>query len=103
MLQRVNAIEETQIQYETGLMSTRSCQKSVLTQDFKDSFLCLLCTQQPSPPYYCLNLSSATMLTKLRARNFKCFEDVEIALGNPVVLVGPNNSGKATVLQALAL
>ncbi|MDE0648330.1 MAG: AAA family ATPase [Cyanobacteria bacterium MAG IRC4_bin_6] len=43
------------------------------------------------------------MLTKLRARNFKCFEDVEIALGNPVVLVGPNNSGKATVLQALAL
>jgi len=43
------------------------------------------------------------MLTKLRARNFKCFEDVEIALGNPVVLIGPNNSGKTTVLQALAL
>jgi len=44
-----------------------------------------------------------TMLTKLKARNFKCFEDVEIALGNPVVLIGPNNSGKTTVLQALAL
>ena len=43
------------------------------------------------------------MLTKLKARNFKCFEDVEIALGNPVVLIGPNNSGKTTVLQALAL
>ena len=43
------------------------------------------------------------MLTKLRVRNFKCFEDVEIALGNPVVLIGPNNSGKTTVLQALAL
>ena len=43
------------------------------------------------------------MLTKLRARNFKCFEDVEISLGNPVVLIGPNNSGKTTVLQALAL
>ena len=43
------------------------------------------------------------MLTKLRARNFKCFEEVEIALGNPVVLIGPNNSGKTTVLQALAL
>ncbi|MXW40692.1 MAG: AAA family ATPase [Synechococcus sp. SB0668_bin_15] len=43
------------------------------------------------------------MLTKLKARNFKCFEDLEIALGNPVVLIGPNNSGKTTVLQALAL
>ena len=43
------------------------------------------------------------MLTKLRARNFKCFEDVEIELGNPVVLIGPNNSGKTTLLQALAL
>ena len=43
------------------------------------------------------------MLTKLKARNFKCFEDVEIVLGNPVVLIGPNNSGKTTVLQALAL
>ena len=28
---------------------------------------------------------------------------MEIALGNPVVLIGPNNSGKTTVLQALAL
>ena len=43
------------------------------------------------------------MLTKLRARNFKCFEEVEIDLGNPVVLIGPNNSGKTTLLQALAL
>ena len=43
------------------------------------------------------------MLTKLKARNFKCFEEVEIDLGNPVVLIGPNNSGKTTVLQALAL
>ena len=44
-----------------------------------------------------------TMLTKLKARNLKCFEDVEIDLGNPVVLISPNNSGKTTVLQALAL
>ncbi|MCY3628150.1 MAG: AAA family ATPase, partial [Gammaproteobacteria bacterium] len=43
------------------------------------------------------------MLTKLKARNFKCFEEVEIALGNPVVLIGPNNSGKTTVLQAVAV
>ncbi len=43
------------------------------------------------------------MLTKLAIRNFKLFDDVEIELGNPVVFIGPNNSGKTTALQALAL
>ena len=43
------------------------------------------------------------MLTKLTIRNFKRFENVEIELGNPVVFIGPNNSGKTTALQALAL
>ena len=43
------------------------------------------------------------MLTKLICRNFKNFDDVEIELGNPVVFIGPNNSGKTTALQALAL
>jgi AAA15 family ATPase/GTPase len=43
------------------------------------------------------------MLTKLTIRNFKKFVDVEIELGNPVVFVGPNNSGKTTALQALTL
>jgi len=43
------------------------------------------------------------MLTKLTVRNFKRFDSVEIELGNPVVFIGPNNSGKTTALQALAL
>lgn len=43
------------------------------------------------------------MLTKLICRNFKYFDDVEIELGNPVVFIGPNNSGKTTALQALSL
>ena len=43
------------------------------------------------------------MLTKLRLRNFKLFEDVEIELADRVVFVGPNNSGKTSALQALAL
>lgn len=43
------------------------------------------------------------MLTKLIIRNFKRFDSVEIELGNPVVFIGPNNSGKTTALQALAL
>lgn len=36
-------------------------------------------------------------------RNFKRFESVEIELGDAVLLIGPNNSGKRTALQALAL
>jgi ABC-type Fe3+/spermidine/putrescine transport system ATPase subunit len=43
------------------------------------------------------------MLTKLFIRNFKCFGDVEVELADRVVFIGPNNSGKTTALQALAL
>lgn len=43
------------------------------------------------------------MLTRFKIRNFKRFEEVDIELGNPVVFIGPNNSGKTTALQALAL
>lgn len=43
------------------------------------------------------------MLTKIKIRNFKRFSSVEVELGNPVVFIGPNNSGKTSALQALAL
>ena len=43
------------------------------------------------------------MLTKLICRNFKNLDEVEVELGNSVVFIGPNNSGKTTALQALAL
>ncbi len=43
------------------------------------------------------------MLTNLKIRNFKRFGSVEIELGNPVVFIGPNNSGKTSAMQALAL
>lgn len=43
------------------------------------------------------------MLTKIKIRNFKRFGNVEVDLGNPVVFIGPNNSGKTSALQALAL
>ena len=43
------------------------------------------------------------MLTKLTIRNFKRFNEVEVELGNPVVFIGPNNSGKTSAMQALAL
>lgn len=43
------------------------------------------------------------MLTSLRVKNFKSLEDADIELGSTVVFIGPNNSGKTTALQALAL
>ena len=43
------------------------------------------------------------MLTRIKIRNFKRFDDVDVELGKAVVLIGPNNSGKTTALQALAL
>jgi predicted ATPase len=43
------------------------------------------------------------MITKFTISNFKRLDQVEIELGNSVVFIGPNNSGKTSALQALAL
>ena len=43
------------------------------------------------------------MLTRLKLRNFKQFDHADIELGKSVVFIGPNNSGKTSALQALAL
>jgi len=43
------------------------------------------------------------MLTRLRVKNFKRLDEIDIELYNNVVLIGPNNCGKTTALQALAL
>lgn len=43
------------------------------------------------------------MLTRLVVRNFKRFQDIDIELGGRVLFIGPNNSGKTTAMQALAL
>lgn len=43
------------------------------------------------------------MLTQLTIRNFKGLKEADIELGQNVVFIGPNNSGKTTALQALAL
>lgn len=43
------------------------------------------------------------MITKFTISNFKRLDEVEIELGNSVVFIGPNNSGKTSALQALAL
>ncbi len=43
------------------------------------------------------------MLTSITIRNFKKLQDVSFELGNAVVFIGPNNSGKTSALQALSL
>jgi predicted ATPase len=42
------------------------------------------------------------MITKLRIKNFKALRDVEIDLTPIHVLIGPNDSGKTSILDALA-
>jgi ABC-type lipoprotein export system ATPase subunit len=43
------------------------------------------------------------VITRIVIENFKRFDKAELELGDSVVLIGPNNSGKTTALQALAL
>lgn len=42
------------------------------------------------------------MIRKIAIRRFKRFEDVEFVLPDNIVIAGPNNCGKTTVLQAVA-
>lgn len=43
------------------------------------------------------------MLTHIEISNFKRLEHVSFDLTQSTVLVGPNNSGKSTIFQALCL
>ena len=43
------------------------------------------------------------MLTNIKIENFKKLETISFPLSSSVVIIGPNNSGKSTVFQALCL
>lgn len=43
------------------------------------------------------------MLTRLQVRNFRCLEDIDVPLGPLTAFVGPNGSGKTTILRAIDL
>ena len=43
------------------------------------------------------------MLTRLQIRNFRCLEDIDVPLGPLTAFVGPNGSGKTTILRAIDL
>ncbi len=43
------------------------------------------------------------MITKITINNFKKIEKVSFDINSPLVLIGPNNSGKTSILQAITL
>jgi AAA15 family ATPase/GTPase len=43
------------------------------------------------------------MLTCLDLRNFRAFESLELTLAPITIFVGPNNSGKSSILSALRI
>src|SRR5580692_10067072 len=43
------------------------------------------------------------MLTSLRLQNFRCFKDQTLSLRPTTIVVGRNNAGKSTVVEALRL
>lgn len=43
------------------------------------------------------------MIKNVRMKNFKCFRDGEIKLGNITILAGANASGKSSVIQSILL
>src|SRR5436309_1292478 len=42
------------------------------------------------------------MIESVAVQRFKCLEDVRVAVGPFNVLIGPNDSGKSSFLQAIA-
>jgi predicted ATPase len=43
------------------------------------------------------------MISRLRVQNFKCLRDIDVSLGALTILIGPNDSGKSSILDALQL
>ena len=43
------------------------------------------------------------MITKVVIRRFKRFDEVTFDIPGHIVLAGPNNTGKTTLLQAIAV
>jgi AAA15 family ATPase/GTPase len=43
------------------------------------------------------------IIDRIKIHNFKKLENIEFELNSPLVLIGPNNSGKTSILQAITL
>lgn len=43
------------------------------------------------------------MLRRIRFKNYRCFEESEISFRNTAIIVGQNNAGKSTIVEALRI
>jgi len=41
------------------------------------------------------------MISRIKIKNFKCLRDISLRIGKVTVFIGPNSSGKSSVIQAL--
>ena len=48
-------------------------------------------------------MNGTAMISKVSIHNFKCLRDVQIDLERFTIFVGPNASGKSSILQGLNL
>lgn len=56
---------------------------------------------QPAPPTVASPPASGITVREVRIRNFRCLKSVNVALDELTVLIGENNSGKTSFLNAL--
>ena len=98
MVARTVACPYGEVICDEGLMMGHGHPMRVLPERQPDVRTDRTCSRAPSSA-----TRATTMLTRLAVRNFKLFEEIELDLGQQVVLTGRNNSGKSTVFQALAL
>lgn len=42
-------------------------------------------------------------LKSIRIKNYKCFKDVSFSIKNINILIGENNAGKSTAIEAIKL
>ncbi len=54
-----------------------------------------------APPAIKVNKSSGVIIAMVRLLNFRCLREVEVALSPTTVLIGENNAGKTSFLEAL--
>jgi predicted ATPase len=50
---------------------------------------------------YALNSSGTAMLERIHVENYKCLRDVTVHLGDFTILIGPNDSGKSSLLEVI--
>jgi AAA ATPase domain len=57
----------------------------------------------PNFYYLCLFMSVIKLITEIMLKNFKCFSDHTVPFRPNTIIVGENNAGKSTLIEALRI